>query len=568
MLAATHALPGAAQQPLIDRGVRAGGLWCFPLATDPQQYVYLPTGARLATGESGDPEFSFLRYVINRESSAGEASITTAEGGAVLHFLVLYETPQESIAAAQQELRRRLEDDEIVLRGPIVFDGGTYNLVSSIVGDDGLGGRHLLASGRAPVLEGNRLALSFGLAPERSKLLMESLEMSTPDLSLVFDMSFSGLTEAYDATLTVDWSEVKQSQRMAAGGSVYFVSADVEVALEELRRDNAIRLETSGEHAASEALLAQVYDKLLDLLFRPVEPESVPVEHRGGLMDALNALLDTRSGALSSRNTTGFGAYVGYQVKDLRSEGVSVMDFNSRAQVERHDFITFNVGELLGSRCSDERFCRTVNIGDAAFQQREVRVALDGELAPEFDSYINSVTVTLRKRHQDGEETVRELVLDRDAVAAAADLRMVYGWSGDLDRTAWLDYEYRTRWAFQGGGSYDTDWRRTDSPMIDLFAPYERRSVELVGGAADLSDRGVRAVVVRVEYPFFDERRSEQAVLRPGRDEDERRLEITLPLGEYAYDYGITWMLMDGARLEASGVDDSGVIFVDEIPEQ
>ena len=57
---------GAAQQILIDRGMRAGGLWCFPLAAQPKTYVYLPSAARLATDDAGRPQFSFVRYATNR----------------------------------------------------------------------------------------------------------------------------------------------------------------------------------------------------------------------------------------------------------------------------------------------------------------------------------------------------------------------------------------------------------------------------------------------------------------------------------------------------------------------
>ena len=55
----------SAQQISIDRGVRAAGLWCFPLANNPNEYLYLPAGAQLGTNRSGGPEFSYLRYVEN-----------------------------------------------------------------------------------------------------------------------------------------------------------------------------------------------------------------------------------------------------------------------------------------------------------------------------------------------------------------------------------------------------------------------------------------------------------------------------------------------------------------------
>ena len=66
--------------------------------------------------------------------------------------------------------------------------------------------RHLLATGVAPVLEGNRIALSFDLDPAKATLLLKSFNMPTPDISLVFDMTFEGLNAAYDAELLIDWS--------------------------------------------------------------------------------------------------------------------------------------------------------------------------------------------------------------------------------------------------------------------------------------------------------------------------------------------------------------------------
>ena len=559
------ALPGAAQQISVDRGVKAAGLWCFPLVDKPDTYVYIPGEGRLATHEDGRPELSLLRYVINRPGEGDGQSLTEASGGGVFHFLVLYETPSETVEAAQAALRQITDNDEVKLRGPVVFDGGRYNLVSSIVGQDAEGKRHVLATGRAPVLEGNRLALSFALTPEQSTLLMESFKTSTSDVSMVFELEWSGLTDAYEAHMTVDWSEVKKSEAFSAGASVYWVSVDVEVGFDKLIRDGAIKLESSGSDAAAEALVTRVYDKLLELMFEPVRPETVPDDQRGGLLDALGSLIEP-DGALGGRNTTGFGLGVGYQLKDMRSEGFTVLDFNHRATVKRHSLIAVNFGDLFNRWGDDPRVFRTVNVGDPAFQQREIHLGLDGALLPEFERFINSVTVTLRKRHEGGDVTLQEMVLDRTSFdKAPSDLRLVYGWQDDADRLAWLDYEYRASWSFEGGGSMQTDWQTRDSPMIDLFTPYERRTVELIGDPDLLADQGVRAVVVRVEYPFFGQTRRTQAVLRPGRDLPEP-MEITLPLGEYEYAYTTQWMLDGGERLESSGRDDTGVLFVDELP--
>lgn len=132
------------------------------------------------------------------------ATITSAEGGGILHFLVLYETPPEHVETAQRAMREKFDNDPIQLRGPAVFKDARYGLISSILNlADGSSKRKLLATGRAPVLEGNRMAFTFDLTPEKATLLLQSFAMKTPDVSLIFDLTFAGLNEAYEAELVV-----------------------------------------------------------------------------------------------------------------------------------------------------------------------------------------------------------------------------------------------------------------------------------------------------------------------------------------------------------------------------
>lgn len=562
-------LAGAAtaQTVEVERGERVEGLWCFPVFNRPGEWVYVPAGGRLALDDEGRPRFSFVRYAFNRpsESAAGE-TITRAGGGGLLHFLVVYDTPAEQVEDAQRELRKRLDDDELRLAGPMVFESGRYTLVSSIIDASGESERHVLATGTAPVLEGNQLALSFELDPEQAMLLMESFRMDTPDISIVFDLGFSGITDAYQARVFVDWSQVRQNQAFSAGGSVYFVSADVEAEIDRLIRDNAIRMESVGEHAAMEGLIARIYERLLELLFNPVPPERVPPDQRGGLSDALGALIGS-DGLLSSGNTTGFGAHVGYQLKDLRWEGETVLDFNHRSRVGRHAYLTFNIGDLYRRFGDDPAFFRSVNPDDPTFDQREIHLAVDGSLMPEFASMVNSVTVTLRKRHSDGSVTLEERVVNQETLASGEALSpMIYGWRDDTDRIGWLDYEYRTNWSFRGGGRFEGDWVRTSAAMIELYAPFLRQQVQLVNTGTELAAHGVRAVIVSIEYPFFGVSRREQLVIRGDRPAAEAAVEITLPRDHLEYDYHMTWVMADGARPRLSGSDSSGLIFIDPPP--
>ncbi|NKB25296.1 MAG: hypothetical protein GKR87_13150 [Kiritimatiellae bacterium] len=429
----------------------------------------------------------------------------------------MYETPPEHVETAQRAMREKFDNDPIQLRGPAVFKDARYGLISSILNlADGSSKRKLLATGRAPVLEGNRMAFTFDLTPEKATLLLQSFAMKTPDVSLIFDLTFAGLNEAYEAELVVDWSETSKSMSASAGGTAYFISADIDVAFKRLIRNHAITLKSSGNDTSMEALLNNVYTKLLELMFRPVELDRVPKDKQGGLFDNLGELFNPKSGLLSSRNTIGYGAYAGYELKNLKTEGFSVMNFNHRSEVERRTYLTFNIGDFYQRFGKNPDYFRTVNLSDPAFQQREVYIGLDGDLLPEFNRYVNNVAVTLRKNHENGEQTTQELVLNREQLKNSTnDLRLIYGWNQDNDRLGWLNYEYRTRWSFKGGGKYQTDWIQTDAPMIDVYAPYERRRIECLGDPERFREKGVRAVVVKVTYDFFGSKQPQQLVIKP-----------------------------------------------------
>ena len=204
---------------------------------------------------------------------------------------------------------------------------------------------------------------------------------------------------------------------------------------------------------------------------------------------------------------------------------------------------------------------------DPDFNQREIQVGIDGELIKEFDEMVNSVTISLLKVHQSGDSTLREMVVKRSAFDAKAPLRLVYGSKNDHDKAAGLRYQYKTYWQFQGGyGSYETPWNDETSAMINLYVPYERKEIQLSGDMEKLEVEGVKAVVVQVQYSFFDEKRKLQKVIRMGEKPDDKAFQIIMPLDRFEYDYTITWVQNNGNQLSRKGTDSFGLLFIDELP--
>ena len=554
------------QQIALDRGVRLEGLWCFPLVTDSLKYMYLPDQSQLALDNQNHPQFSFVRYVntILESPDSGANSIRQARGGGILHFLITYDTDPKKVLKAQSKLRELTRSDSVKLSGPIVFKEGRFALVSSILNPDkGISEKKLLAVGQAPVLEGSRIALSFELDPQRSKLLLESFKMSTPDVSLIFDLTFNGLTDAYNAKLTVDWTEVSKYEKISAGVKIYFVSADIDKTYAELRRTSAIKLESAGADDKMEALVNTAYTKLTELIFQRVDPEPANPASGNGLDNLLGGVL----GSSSSGNIFPFGAHASYKLKDIKTSGSSVLYFNSRFSSDRHHYIAFNIGDMYKKFGTNTDYFKTVSLSDPDFEQRDISVAVDGQLLPEFDKLINNVTVTLKKEHANGSTTLREANITKATAYDTKPVTMSYGSVGDSNKMDWLNYEYKAQYQFKGGKNYEAPWQMQSNSMINLFAPYERRTIKFEGDPKLLKDKNVRVIIIKVNYPFFGEDRKLETYLKPEDNFLDKQFDITLPANQYSYHYTLTWKFKNGTEKTISGNNDTELLFIDTIPD-
>jgi len=299
-------------------------------------------------------------------------------------------------------------------------------------------------------------------------------------------------------------------------------------------------------------------------MFVPAKPEKV--EQAGGLGAALNALTDP-NGPMGSRKTTGFGINVGYQMKDMQSSGVSHLYFKGRSQVSRHHFVTFNIGNLYKQYQNDPTMFIDVPLWDPAFQQRQIFVGIDGDLEKEFKEMLNSVTVILNKKHQGGQTTLENVLINRSTFKSLGQpLSMVYGYQADTNRLGWLSYEYKEIWQFQGGVNFDTGLKGSDASMINLYVPFYRKTILLDGNLEQLKTSGIRAVSIKLTYDFFGQKKEHRITLRQGDEIAEKFFQVTLPNNTEEVNYELTWIKTDGTSISKTGKDKFGLIFIDEMP--
>ncbi len=586
------ASPAAAQQISLDKPVRAGDLVMFRDVQDEKAYYYAPTRPRLAIDDNGVPQFSFFRWVDNVRSGARETEAREGEGGGIVHALVTFGVPRELLADAARDLQRQIPGARVA--GPIVPKAATFALVSSLASKDGKESANKFATqvlgiGNAPILDGDKAAVSITLTKLGAQVLWEQFQTPTPDISFHFEITVNGFLAPIRATVEANLDEIVKHDSFAAGIAGNFFGAQIKGAFDELRRQNVIKLTQVGSDANFEVLIKKAYDQLVDVLFEKTSPANAtaaPQADSAGssgedfLKRATDKFKENKDAAdkirkenedITKKNTDRrvkreAAAAAEKQAKDLQER--LRRDLNKSSADTRTFPFDENIGDLRPLFKTGA--FRQVNIDDPLYQQREIVAILDGLNSTDFGEYVNFVSLRLRKTHESGQITDDEVRIDRrNFNQEGAAFKLLYGWKGDNKRRTWMDYEYQTVWSFFGGASLQTPWTKASANEIALTPPMQRRSIELKADPKRLADQGVRAVSVKVFYRASPDgpEQVKQLTLNAGTPTFVGRLDFIAPTGTTEYEYEIAWRL-SGNREVSSGRQKTSFtsLDVDELP--
>ena len=285
MLLLAVAAPAAAQQVLLDNTVRAGELTLFRDLRDEQAYYYAPANTRLATAANGLPEFSFFRWVENVRSGAGEPEAREGRGGGIIHALVTFGVTKEQLAEAQLALRRLVPGARIA--GPIVPKSGTFAIISTMQDPKDPNNKfsdQVLGIGNAPLLDGEKAAVSIKLTQYGAKVMWEQFQTPTPDLTFQFEWTVEGFRGPIGGTVEANLDEIVKHDSFAVGISGNFYGAQIKGAFDDLRKSKAITVTQIGDDAKLDAVIKAAYDRLVGLLFdkEPAAAAAAPAAPAGG----------------------------------------------------------------------------------------------------------------------------------------------------------------------------------------------------------------------------------------------------------------------------------------------
>lgn len=292
---------GWGQQIILDKPVRAGDLTLFPEVNNEKSYYYLVDKVRLATDANGKPQFSFLKYANNVKPGVGNTKPGEAEGGGIFHALVTLSVSEEQLQDARRELVKLAPGAQIM--GPVVYKSGKFGLVSAFKDADGSLSQKVVGIGNAPIIDGQKAAISIQLTKLGAELLWESFKSPTPDISFTFEMDITGFRAPKRAIIEANFDQIYEHQSFGVGVASSFLAGEISATFDDLTREGAIKITQIGEDAKMEELITTAYNKLTDMMFSPLNGTGTPnfsnITSAGGTSGG--SLLD-RASTMLTRN--------------------------------------------------------------------------------------------------------------------------------------------------------------------------------------------------------------------------------------------------------------------------
>ncbi len=503
---------------------------CFPAATkNPEKtsknYYYLPTNPHVARDPDGTPKFSMLRFVTDKTKEAGGV-----EGG-ILHFLVEYGLSPQQEKEAAKLLARKIKGAK--LKGAVQLESGgegnSFHVVSATLTDEGFTST-LVTSGKAPVMEGQRVAVAARLSGYGATLLAKSMEQPTTDISVVFDLKYLVKLPAYDVKVIIDYDMYHQMEKEYSHGrekkttkkrywnpkwyNVLNISTSKSSTLTEEEQQESIDfLVENGavtfdyvQHvpdADKEIVESGLYKLVLESFFdmqkrfgQPSPDEVIGEEEEGESAKEIEAA--RRAEARKMKNYS----YTVFQRKTIKRSGKTTLHLKKSIARYEHYTMTGNVGTWYEQFKDDPRLVSEVNLDDPFYQRREMRFVIDNEAYDIFSQMVNYATVQVRVPRKGRRPFIDELTIDRKYLEQSGQTAtLTYARMGDDAQT----YDYAVQWSLRGGYLYPKEprWKKGELMAVTLAAPVTPMTIESEADLDELEELGIARVSVELKYSRF-----------------------------------------------------------------
>lgn len=501
---------------------------CFPAATkDPSKvsknWYYLPTNPRIATDKDGTPKFSMVRFVTDKSKEQGGVD------GAILHFMVEYGLTKKQKKEVAKLLKKQVKGAK--LKGAVPLEqgaeGSSFQVVSATLNDKGFSST-LITSGKAPVMEGQKVAVAARLDQYGATLLAKSMENPTTDISVVFDLQYVVKLPAYDVTVTINYdqyhvisSESEQTRDKTSKKSsvwtpkmwnVFHRTKKKTSSLTETEKTEIVDfLQETGvvkfdyiQHvpdADKEIVESGLHKLVMESFFEMQNRLGTPSEEDGDeeVSEEEKARRAARAKAAAKVNHY---KYTAAKQKTITRKSSQVLSLKKViARYEPHQMVG-NIGTWYNKYKDNPKLFSEVNLDDPFFQRSEVRFVIDNEAYDIFEQMVNYATVKVRVSRKGQRPFIDQVTIDKKYLEKNGQTAMLsYARMGDDAQS----FEYAAQWSLRGGHLYPKQprWKRGQLMAVTLAAPVEPHTIEAESDLDELEELDIARVSVELRYKRF-----------------------------------------------------------------
>jgi hypothetical protein len=472
-------------------------------------YYYLPPPPHISVDEQGRPEFLFIKFVSDKAEAEGGVS------GGILHFLAQYGLTAEQERELAQKLGQKIQGATLAGAVPMESGGGetTFRVISATLASDDFT-KKIIASGRAPLMPGLKVACAARLTSYGATLLEETLKKPTGDLSIEFYFTYTAHAPAFKGRITYNWSKFKQN------------SEDYS-----LKYEHAYKRpwywpwsKTNNRYRTEE--IQQIYDFMC-------QHELINIEVSEGLVDerveAIRQLfMDTMTNFFFERSIVSADEDEEDEFKPTESElkptpkgrQYEFTRFRSKTEsafIDRDFTISWKLsvkveytttGKVSGAWYLDSKdkfpeLFDEINLDDPFFQRRTILFNLDLDAADIFADAINYVTIEVRKKRTTGRDFTSSITIDQDYLKKkGVSAQISYAKMREDDPN---EFEYMVRWSMRGGFDFPQNprWETGNWQGVTLAPPIRPLEVVAETDLEELRQNDVVRATVQLRYYKF-----------------------------------------------------------------
>lgn len=491
----------------------AQGKFLWPIRTAREKkYYYLPPPPRVAVDPEGRPQFLLMKFTSDRTAEQGGVT------GGILHFLCEYGLTPKQEAELEKKLEEKIEGAKLM--GPVQMEEGegesTFRIISATMSEGGFA-QKVVASGKAPLLPGQKVAAAARLDATGAVLIEESLKRPTSDISVEFSLAYTSFLPAFDGRITFDWERFKSHiddwtldftkdrncKKWIFQCKDTYNTDELREIYDSLCEKEVIRIEwTEGIVDERLEAIRQAFFRFMETNFfdRSKDMMSMDEDEEDELEGMTNPeIRGSRRWEESEQHYTRFVA---------KSESAfSNKTINMKVMLPvKTPYVT--VGNISGAwyRSAKKDFPELfaeVNVDDPFFQQRQVAFTLDLDAIDIFDQAINFVTVEVRKQRQRSRDFHTSFTLTKDEISRTGPTKMVtYAKMRDDSPEV---FDYLVRWSLRGGVEWPANPRWTEGEWegVTLIPPVVPLEVEAEADLSELEELGFTRATVEIQYTQF-----------------------------------------------------------------